>query len=156
MHCFLLQNVANAIGAAISAVGATVDAMQSVEKEEGDEDRTERVKLNLLQQTRKKAISEAVRKGAVRSEVKIHSEDVTYVAHKVRVRVKAVGPLQTGSRNGSTVEDNPHWPFASAEDREKDLAAGLPSPQAEGMGVCNHGDCESDIKTFVTGLPSSF
>ena len=140
---FLLQNVANAIGAAISAVGATVDAMQmqSVEKEEGDEERIERVKLNLLQQTRKKAISEAVRKGAVRSEVKIHSEDVTYMANKVRVRVKAVGPLQSGSRNGTmcgTVEDNPHWPFASAEDTEKDLAAGLPSPQVEGMGVCKH------------------
>ena len=116
--------MAGAIGAALAAVGATVDIVESVE---GDDDVVQR----LLQQMRERAIIEAVMKGAVHSEVKIHSENVVQVGSKVRVSVKAIGPLAVGGE----AEDNPHWPFASEEDRQKDLAAGLSCPKVEGA-VC--------------------
>ena len=132
--------MANAIGAALGTVGATVDTIESLDLGgrggESEEETMKRARLSLLERTRERAICEAVKRGAVRSEVYIHSEDVVdvaYVANKVRVRVKAIGPLREASeRETVAVEDNPHWPFASEEDRGKDVAAGLPSPKVEG------------------------
>ena len=138
-----MQDVANAIGAALGTVGATVDTIESLELTgEGGEAETKKARLMLLERTRERAISEVVRKGATRSEVYVHSEDVVdvaYVAGKVRVRVKAIGPLRVSSEREvvcGAVCDNPHWPFASEEDRERDLAVGLPSPNIEGVCVC--------------------
>ena len=140
-----MQDVANAIGAALGTVGATVDIIESLELEEGGEgeegkekeERAKRARLSILERAREQAISEAVKKGAVRSQVYIQSEnvvDVAYVAKKVRVRVKAIGPLPdlNEQRVHVTVKDNPHWPYASAEDKEKDKAAKLTCPKVEG------------------------
>ena len=136
-----MQDVANAIGAALGTVGATVDTIESLEEGgEGGEEAVKKARLAILERAREKAIAEAVRKGAIGSEVYVHSEDVVdvaYVSNRLRVRVKAIGPLGDGSRQGvvgtAPVEDNPHWPFVSAEDREKDIAAGLPVPRVEGL-----------------------
>ena len=136
--------MANAIGAALGTVGAIVDMIESLELGDGgekEEERIKRARLSLLERTRERAISDVVRKGAERSKVYIHSEDVVdvaYVANKVRIRVKAIGPLREGSEResvGGAVEDNPHWPFASEEDRERDTAAGLLSPKVEGVCI---------------------
>ena len=141
------QDVANAIGAALGTVSATIDTIEDLREEESlDEDekeREERVKkarLELVAQVRELAISEAIRKGAVPSKVYIHTEevvDVSYVANKLRVRVKAIGLLQDSShmchRGLPVIEDNPHWPYASAEDRERDNAANLPAPTVTGI-----------------------
>ena len=133
--------MANAIGAALGTVGATVDTIESLDlggRGGESEEETKRARLSLLERTRERAICEVVKKGVVRSEVYIHSEDVVdiaYVANKVRVRVKAIGPLREAAERetvSGAVEDNPHWPFASEEDREKDMAAGLPTPKVEG------------------------
>ena len=35
----------------------------------------------------------------------------------------------------TAVDDNLHWPYASAEDEQRDNAAGLSAPQVEGMCV---------------------
>ena len=144
-----VQDVANAIGAALGTVGATVDSIESLVVGEGREGETEnervkRARLDVLRRARERAISEAVRKGAIPSEVYIHTEDVvdvTYVKNKLHVRVKAIGPLRDAATSDDqvevppSVEDNPHWPFASADDREKDRAANLPSPNVEGVYV---------------------
>ena len=117
----------------------TIESLELATGGEREEEKIKKARLSLLERTREKAMSEAVRKGAVRSEVYIHSEDVVdvaYVANKVRVRVKAIGPLREGLERevvSGIVEDNPHWPFASEEDKEKDAAVGLPSPMVEGM-----------------------
>lgn len=138
--------MANAIGAALGTVGATVDIIESLELEEGGEgeegkekeERAKKARLRILERAREQAISEAVKKGAIRSQVYIQSEnvmDVAYVAKKVRVRVKAIGPLPDlteQERVQVTVKDNPHWPYASAEDKEKDKAAKLAPPRVEG------------------------
>ena len=167
-----MQGVANAIGAALGNVGAIVDTIESLEVEqregEGEKEKEERIKelrLRILERARQRAISEVVRKGAVRSEVYIHSEDVidvAYVENRVKVRVKAIGPLRdspsqqdalvgveaegpacdsSSQQEGgvsSAVDDNPHWPYASGEDEERDNAAGLSAPQVEGVCVCVH------------------
>ena len=135
--------MANAIGAALGTVGATVDSIESLEVEEGEkegeEERVKKARLAVLERARERAISEAVQKGAIRSEVYIHSEDVVdvaYVAQKVRVRVKAIGPLRDSSQQNevyTTAQDNPHWPYASAQDRERDEAAKLLPPKVEGV-----------------------
>lgn len=141
-----MQDVANAIGAALGTVGATVDIIESLELEENGEgvegkereERAKKARLSILERARERAISEAVKKGAIRSQVYIQSEnvvDVAYVAQKVRVRVKAIGPLPDltdRERVHVTVKDNPHWPYSSAEDKEKDEAAKLSPPKVEG------------------------
>lgn len=143
-HCLVyLQDVANAIGAALGTVGATVDSIESLVVGEGREgeresERVKRARLDILRRARERAISDAIKKGAVASEVYIHSEDlvdVTYVQDKLHVRVKAIGPLRDSAseRMSFSVQDNPHWPFVSADDREKDSAANLPTPQVEGV-----------------------
>ena len=72
----------------------------------------------------------------------IHTEevvDIAYVAGMVRVRVKAIGPLHDTPVDEREVEslvpDNPHWPYASIEDKESDEAAGLPPPTVNGMCI---------------------
>ena len=137
------QDVANAIGAALGTVGATVDSIESLEVGEGEKEREEesvkKARLDILKRARERAISEAVQREAIRSEVYIHSEDVVdvaYVAQKVRVRVKAIGPLRDSSQQTevhTAVQDNPHWPYASAQDRERDEAAKLLAPQVKGV-----------------------
>lgn len=145
-YAFCLQDVANAIGAALGTVGATVDTIESLELEKGGEgegekeleEKVKKARLGILERARERAISEAVKKGAIRSQVYIQSEnvvDVAYVEKKLRVRVKAIGPLPDSTqqeRARVTVKDNPHWPYASAEDKEKDKAAKLAAPKVEG------------------------
>ena len=143
-----VQDVANAIGAALGTVGAIVDTIESLVLGEGDEgesekERVKKARLGILKRARERAIAEAVRKGAVRSDVYIQSEnvvDVAYVKQKLRVSVKAVGPLcdsyQPEESVYTAVPDNPHWPYASAEDEKKDNAAKLTTPQVDGVCVC--------------------
>ena len=134
--------MANAIGAALGTVGATVDTIESLDEGEGEE-AVKKARLAILERARQRAISEALKKGAVRSEVYIHSEDVVdvaYVGNRLRVRVKAIGPLKDSlidQEMCAPVEDNPHWPFASAEDKERDMAAGLSTPLVEGVYTHN-------------------
>ena len=149
--------MANAIGAALGTVGATVDSIESLEVEEGEkegeEERVKKARLAVLERVRERAISEAIQKGAIRSEVYIHSEDVVdvaYVAQKVRVRVKAIGPLRDSSQQNevyATAQDNPHWPYASAQDRERDEVAKLLPPQVE--GVCSQYTIQRDIDSLM-------
>ena len=122
---------------------------------EGQKEKDERMKkarLEVLEKARSRARSEAIRKGAVPSKVYIHSEDVVdvaYVSQKVRVKVKAIGPLRDSSelQEVARPEDNPHWPYRSAEDRQRDEAAHLPAPQVEGEG-----EGEAEMSGIVSGV----
>lgn len=81
------HDVANAVGAAISNVGGTVDVIQSV-ADQSIKDAVERAKAM--------AIQRAVDAGAERDSVRIAEEEsypVTYVANKLRTVVKAIGKL---------------------------------------------------------------
>ena len=104
------------------------------------EERVKKARLEALEKARGRARAEVISKGAVPSEVFIQSEDVVdvaYVARRVRVRVKAIGPLRDSLAPAEVVvavEDNPHWPYHSEEDRQWDQAAQLPTPHVEGEG----------------------
>ena len=52
-------------------------------------------------------------------------------------RERALGPLcdSSSQQESSAVKDNPHWPYASAGDEQRDRAAGLTAPQVEGVCV---------------------
>ncbi|KAK6848819.1 hypothetical protein PG995_012652 [Apiospora arundinis] len=82
-------DVANAVGAAISNVGGTVDVIQSV-ADQSIREAVERAKAM--------AIQRAIDAGAERDSVRIAEEEsypVTYVANKLRTVVKAIGKLET-------------------------------------------------------------
>ncbi|KAK8004505.1 Maintenance of ploidy protein mob2 [Apiospora arundinis] len=82
-------DVANAVGAAISNVGGTVDVIQSV-ADQSIREAVERAKAM--------AIQRAIDAGAERDSVRIAEEEsypVTYVANKLRTVVKAIGKLDT-------------------------------------------------------------
>lgn len=117
--------MAGAIGAALAKVGATIDSIEMVKSKAGEEE--EREKEEILQRSRDIAISEVEKKGAIPSKVYIYKEEVVCSGKRVRVRIRAIGPLE--EVHSGEVKDNPHWPFASEEERTMDQSAGLPDPQ---------------------------
>ena len=90
--------------------------------------------------------------GAIESSLITHHYDVievAYVEARVRVQVKVIGTLSDAvvkplprppSPNGPVPvvpptggrEDNPHWPFSSAEEAQRDGQAGLTPPTLRG------------------------
>ena len=91
--------------------------------------------------------------GAIESSLITHHYDVievAYVEARVRVQVKVIGTLpdavvkpQRQPRPPSPdlpapvvplpVRDNPHWPFSSAEEAQRDELAGLTPPTLRGV-----------------------
>ncbi|KMU75300.1 hydantoinase/oxoprolinase [Coccidioides immitis RMSCC 3703] len=85
--CPPFHSVANAVGAAMSKVGGTVDMIQSSE---------ERTVKEIVEQAKETAIERAVASGALRETVYLAEVDalpLQYVANQVRVIARAVGEL---------------------------------------------------------------
>ena len=118
----------------------TVSEGSPKETQKEGEERIKNARLEVLEKVRGRARVEVISKGAIPSEVFIHSEDVmdmAYFSQRVRVRVKAIGPLRDSLGPVEVVvavEDNPHWPFHSEEHKQRDQAALLPTPRVEGEG----------------------
>ncbi|KAK7934873.1 d-amino acid hydantoin hydrolase (hydantoinase) [Apiospora marii] len=94
------HDVANAVGAAISNIGGTVDIIQSVE-DQSIKEAVERAKAM--------AIQRAVDAGAERDSVRIAEEEsypVTYVANKLRTVVKAIGKLDINIKTEPLMEED--------------------------------------------------
>ncbi|KAK7954155.1 hypothetical protein PG996_015040 [Apiospora saccharicola] len=94
------HDVANAVGAAISNVGGTVDVIQSV-ADQSIKEAVERAKAM--------AIQRAVDAGAERDSVRIAEEEsypVTYVANKLRTVVKAIGKLDINLKTEPLTEED--------------------------------------------------
>lgn len=85
--CPPYHSVANAVGAAMSKVGGTVDMIQGT---------AEQTVTQVIEQAKITAIEKAVAAGAIRETVYLAEVDaipLQYVAHQVRVIVRAVGEL---------------------------------------------------------------
>jgi N-methylhydantoinase A/oxoprolinase/acetone carboxylase beta subunit/DUF917 family protein len=88
----LYHDVANAVGAAISKVGGTVDIIQNVSNQ---------TESQAIERATSIAIDKAVEAGAVRESVmvaEVESYPVTYVANQLRTIVKAVGELDVNKQ----------------------------------------------------------
>lgn len=117
--CPPFHSVANAVGAAISKVGGTVDSIQST---------AEQSALEIIEQAKTTAIERAVAAGALRETVYVAEVDaipLQYVANQMRVIVKAVGelspdglPLTNGSAEGEEKEGDGEI-YAVEADKEK-------------------------------------
>ncbi|KKA17496.1 hypothetical protein T310_8566 [Rasamsonia emersonii CBS 393.64] len=108
--CPPFHSVANAVGAAISKVGGTVDSIQNTSQQSVSE---------IVEQAKALAIERAVAAGASRETVYVAEVDtmpLQYVANQVRVIVRAVGELSpdgfpaniaagTSEDDGETDED---------------------------------------------------
>ncbi|KAI1959100.1 hypothetical protein LOZ58_004808 [Ophidiomyces ophidiicola] len=100
--CPPYHSVANAVGAAMSKVGGTVDMIQSTE---------ERTITEVVEHAKEMAIERAVVSGALRETVYLAEVDaipLQYVAHQVRVIARAVGELSPAGvpmTNGAHPED---------------------------------------------------
>ncbi|KAF3490740.1 hydantoinase [Arthroderma uncinatum] len=84
------HSVANAVGAAMSKVGGTVDSIQST---------AEKAVSQVIEEAKATAIEKAVASGAIRETVFLAEVDaipLQYVANQVRVIVRAVGELSPG------------------------------------------------------------
>lgn len=104
--CPPFHSVANAVGAAMSKVGGTVDMIQSS---------AEQTVSQIIEQAKALAIERAVASGARRETVYLAEVDaipLQYVAHQVRVIARAVGELSP--------EGVPFTNGAHAEDEESD------------------------------------
>jgi N-methylhydantoinase A/oxoprolinase/acetone carboxylase beta subunit len=101
--CPPFHSVANAVGAAISKVGGTVDSIQNTSQQTVSE---------IVEQSKTLAIERAVAAGASRETVYIAEVDtmpLQYVANQVRVIVRAVGELSADSlpvANGASSEED--------------------------------------------------
>ncbi|WEW61398.1 hypothetical protein PRK78_006888 [Emydomyces testavorans] len=87
--CPPYHSVANAVGAAISKVGGTVDVIQST---------VELSVKEIVEQAKATAIERVVASGAIRETVYLAEVDaipLQYVAHQVRVIARAVGELSS-------------------------------------------------------------
>ncbi|EPQ50447.1 hypothetical protein GLOTRDRAFT_82362 [Gloeophyllum trabeum ATCC 11539] len=100
------HDVANAVGAAISKVGGSVDLIQST---------VDQTVAQAVEKAKTMAIDRAVEAGADRNTVEVAEIDtipLQYVANQVRIIVKAIGDLASGagdlhSVNGIAEEDEP-------------------------------------------------
>ncbi|KAK8038346.1 d-amino acid hydantoin hydrolase (hydantoinase) [Apiospora phragmitis] len=107
------SDVANAVGAAISNVGGTVDVIQSV-ADQSIKEAVERAKAM--------AIQRAIDAGAERDSVRVAEEEsypVTYVANKLRTVVKAIGKLDINLKAESSTEED----FAGEDEEEESEVA---------------------------------
>ena len=104
------HDVANAIGAAISQVGGTVDIVQSVA------DQTE---AHAVDNAKSLAIEKAVEAGAVRTSVfvaEVESFPVAYMANQLRTVVKAIGDLDNATKPNEELLD-----VTDDEEEEKEI-----------------------------------
>ncbi|TFK47622.1 DUF917-domain-containing protein [Heliocybe sulcata] len=95
------HDVANAVGAAISKVGGTVDLIQST---------VDQTVAQAVEKAKAIAIERAVKAGAEKSTVEIAEVDaipLQYVANQVRIIVKAIGDLASGGAELSAVDGTP-------------------------------------------------
>ncbi|KZT20834.1 hypothetical protein NEOLEDRAFT_815352 [Neolentinus lepideus HHB14362 ss-1] len=91
------HDVANAVGAAISKVGGTVDLIQST---------VDQTVAEAVEKAKAMAIQRAVEAGADESTVEVAEVDaipLQYVANQVRIIVKAIGDLASGAAELSAV-----------------------------------------------------
>ncbi|KAL2007497.1 hypothetical protein VTN00DRAFT_8935 [Thermoascus crustaceus] len=119
--CPPFHSVANAVGAAISKVGGTVDSIQST---------AEQSAVEIIEQAKATAIERAVAAGALRETVYVAEVDaipLQYVANQMRVIVKAVGELSPDglpSANGAAEgEEDEGDEEIYAVEADKDKAA---------------------------------
>ncbi|KAJ9223956.1 hypothetical protein DTO169C6_3576 [Paecilomyces variotii] len=100
--CPPFHSVANAVGAAISKVGGTVDSIQNTAEQSAKE---------IVEQAKATAIERAVAAGALRETVYVAEVDaipLQYVANQMRVIARAVGELSPESlplANGVSAEE---------------------------------------------------
>lgn len=90
------HSVANAVGAAISKIGGTVDMIQST---------AEQTIAEITETTKKMAVERAIAAGAIPDTVTIAEVDVMplqYVANQVRVIARAVGEFSPEAFNSET------------------------------------------------------
>lgn len=109
------QDVANAVGAAISKVGGIVDIIQGV----ADQSVTQ-----AIERAKSIAIQRAVDAGAIRESVivaEVESYPVTYVANQLRTIVKAVGELDVNMQPEQLNDDEADDPDQEPE-AAKDFA----------------------------------
>lgn len=118
--CPPFHSVANAVGAAISKVGGTVDSIQSTAEQSTKE---------IIEQAKTTAIERAVAAGALRETVYVAEVDaipLQYVANQVRVIARAVGELSPESLplvNGAAVEEEDEGEEQIYDEGEKDKSA---------------------------------
>ena len=104
----LFHEVANAVGAAISLAGGTVDLMQSVANQ---------TEAQATENAKSLAVRRAVDAGAVESSVfitEVESFPVTYMANQIRTVVKAIGHLDSKTR--------PSEDYLDREDEEEEYS----------------------------------
>jgi len=100
--CPPFHSVANAVGAAISKVGGTVDSIQNT---------AEKSAAQIIEEAKATAIERAVAAGALRKTVYVAEVDaipLQYVANQMRVIARAVGELSPGGlplTNGTAADD---------------------------------------------------
>ncbi|KDQ60434.1 hypothetical protein JAAARDRAFT_191812 [Jaapia argillacea MUCL 33604] len=98
--CPPFHDVANAVGAAISKVGGTVDLIQNT---------AEQTLASAVERAKEMALSRAVANGARKGSaevVEVETIPLQYVANQVRIIVKAVGELD-GISEGNDVDEEP-------------------------------------------------
>lgn len=94
------HDVANAVGAAISKVGGTIDIIQDV---------SERSSAQAIEKAKATAIERAIAAGAVRETViiaELETYPISYVANKLRTIAKAIGELDANLNVPQLDEDD--------------------------------------------------
>ncbi|TID16830.1 hypothetical protein E6O75_ATG09596 [Venturia nashicola] len=138
------HDVANAVGAAISQVGGTVDIVQ---------DTTDQTVPQALQHAKEMAIERAVAAGALKSSVQIAEVEaipLTYVTNRVRTIVKAVGDLDTNFHaSNEEAVDNSVQDGDEDEHVEKDRA-----PKVQAAPRVDPRMYKPDVTTASDGIPS--
>jgi DUF917 family protein len=135
------HDVANAVGAATSQVGGTVDIVQSTAKQTVAE---------AVARAKMLAVERAVASGAEPSSVTIADVDsipLQYVANQIRTIVRAVGDLDS-TRNGGQLADvanDIHYEEHAMEDADKAPAA---APVMSSSDVCTY---QPDVRLSETG-----
>ncbi|PGH13369.1 hypothetical protein AJ80_06363 [Polytolypa hystricis UAMH7299] len=147
--CPPYHSVANAVGAAISKVGGTIDIIQST---------ADRPVSKVVEEAKATAIEKAVAAGAVRETIYVAEVDtipLQYVANQVRIIVRAVGELSPDGAPASKAEE------AQEEDEEDDAIYNEPvKGQAHAIEVIPPVDIASYrpkvVRNPKTGVPEWF
>lgn len=153
------HDVANAVGAAISQIGGTVDIVQSTANQSESEAVSHAVQL---------AIDRAIRAGAVAASVSVVSVEsipLQYVSNQVRTMVKATGDLgqvrSSGLRTSENQQENYEDFMTEAPDKsearnvselEIDLESYAPNVTNSESGVAEWHISEIDLKFLALGM----
>ncbi|KAK2813404.1 hypothetical protein FQN50_000720 [Emmonsiellopsis sp. PD_5] len=144
------HSVANAVGAAISKVGGTVDSIQST---------AEQSVKQIVEQAKETAIEKAVAAGALRETVYIAEVDaipLQYIANQVRVIARAVGELSPDGvisagvgapEDEAGVDDDDDDDIYKEEAKKEAIADELPPP----IDVVSYRP--KVVKNMETGVP---